>query len=162
MSDSEKVTLKSVETQLVASMLDIMPTDIDPQVAGSILESIFTKTVQYAINQKANPCGSLTCIYYDLKVRKHINLPVEAIVPIPRKIPETDFINVYQLPKVEQMASIIHYGSFVNIAHSYNKLDNYIQKNRYQIIGGIREVYIHYDEGGDKSITELQYPVAKI
>lgn len=162
MSDTEKVILKSVEAQLVASMLDIMPTDIDPQIAGSILESIFTQTVQYAINQEAEPCGSLICIYYDLKVRNHINLPVEAIVPIPKKIPETDSINVYKLPKVEQMASITHHGSFATIAQSYNKLDNWVQNNRYKIIGGIREVYVHYDEGGENSITELQYPVEKI
>ena len=162
MSDSEKVVLKSVEPQLVASGLDIMPTDIDPEIAGSILEPLFGRTVQYAISQEAQPSGSLICIYYDLKTRNHINLPVEAIVPIPKKIPENDFIKVYELPKVEKMASIVHRGSFATIAQSYEKLDNWINKNRYQIIGGVREVYINFDQGGENSITELQYPVEKI
>ncbi len=162
MSDSEQVVLKTVESQLVASGLDIMPTDIDPEIAGSILEPIFNKTVQYAISQDAQPSGSLISIYYDLRTRNHINIPVEAIVPISKKIPENDLIQVYELPTVEKMASIVHRGSFATIAKSYEKLDNWIKKNNYQIIGGVREVYINFDQGGDKSITELQYPVEKI
>ena len=162
MSDAEQVVLKSVEPQLVASGLDIMPTDIDPEIAGSILEPLFNRTVQYAISQDAQPSGSLISIYYDLKTRNHINIPVEAIVPIPKEIPENDLTQVYELPKVENMASIVHRGSFATIAESYEKLDNWIKKNNYQIIGGVREVYVNFDQGGDDSITELQYPVEKI
>ena len=162
MSDSEQVILKTVEPQLVACGLDIMPTDLDPKIAGSILEPLFGKIVEYVASQEAQPSGSLICIYYDLKTRHHINFPVEAIVPIPKKIPENDLIRVYELPKVEKMASIVHKGPFSTIAQSYDKLDNWVKKNNYQMIGGVREVYINFDQGGENSITELQYPVEKI
>ncbi len=105
------------------------------------------------------------CIYHDLESRNHQNIPIETIFPIFEKIAGTEQIWIYELPKVNQMASLIYRGNTDNlleIIEADQNLTKWIEQNNYQIIGSNREIYLEYDENKNPCIIELQYPVTKI
>ncbi|ELS01326.1 transcriptional regulator, effector-binding domain/component [Xenococcus sp. PCC 7305] len=158
MSDAEKVVLKAVETQWIAATLGVIPNYRD---SGPILNTLFTKAFQYAQENKVEIIGSPICIYHDNTIRES-NIPIETIIPIAQEISANEEVWVYQLPKVNNMASIVHKGSFATIEKVYDILENWIKDNNYQINGSLREIYIVNDQGGDNSVTEIQYPVEKI
>ncbi len=160
MSDSEQVVLKSVEPQLVAASLGIIPNDREG--APSVIVPLFQKTSEYLINQGVTNLGNAICIYHDIEARNHQSIPIETIIPIFDNISATQEIWIYELPKVDQMASLVHRGSLDTLEEAYDQLSEWIKKNNYQIIGSVREVYVEYDDNRNPVATELQYPVKKI
>ena len=160
MSDSEQVVVKSVESQLVAASLGIIPNDREG--APSVIVPLFQKTGEYIINQGITNTGNAICIYHDIEARNHQSIPIEAIIPIFNQIPSTPEIWIYELPKVDNMASLVHRGPLSTLEEAYDELSAWITKNNYQIIGSVREVYVEYDENRNPVATELQYPVKKV
>ncbi len=163
MSDSEQVVIKSVEPQLVAASLGIIPNDREgaPPVIGVLLN----KTYEYLFAQGGKNFGDVILIYHDIESRNHESIPIEAIIPISDKISATETIWMYELPKVKQMASLVYRGSIDNVSEiveADKTLTKWIKHNNYQIIGSNREVYLKYDENRKPSAVELQYPVKKI
>ncbi len=158
MSDSGQVVVKSVEAQWVAGSLGVIPNYAD---SAQILNSLFTNVAQYTQTNNVELVGTPICIYHDNVIRE-INIPVETIIPIANEIEGNEQIWVYKLPEVTTMASIVHKGPFPTIIEAYNTLNEWIEKNQYEINGSLREVYIVNDNGGENSVTEIQYPVEKI
>ena len=118
MINSGKIILKSVKSQLVAASLGIIPNDRES--APSVIVPLFEKTYEYLINQGVNNFGKAICIYHDLESRNHQNIPVETIIPIFEKIPVVENIWIYNLPKVDQMLSIIHRDSLSSLENAYD------------------------------------------
>jgi len=158
MLNSEQVVIKSVESQWVVASLGVIPNYKD---STPILEHLFTQTFGYAQANNAEIMGAAICIYHDNTIRAS-DIPVEIIAPISQEITANNEVWVYQLPEVNQVASIIHKGPFNTIEKVYDTLDDWIKSNQYQINGSLREIYLKYDKGGDNSVTEIQYPVEKI
>ena len=163
MSNYEVIT-KPVESQLVAATLGIIPNFDD---CASILEKLFDRVYGYVFSQGIKEVGSGINVYHETKLRdKHI--PIEVVVPISQEITNNDLsanaIWVYKLPEVEQMACVVHHGSFDSIGEAYCTLLQWIEKHKYQIAGSTREVYLQYERNGDSSqyVTEVQIPVEKI
>jgi len=162
MSDFEKVVVKTVESQLVAASLGIIPNDREE--APLIIGTLFNKTTKYLLAQGVTNFGNAICIYHDIESRDHKSLPIETIIPIYDEISGTENIWVYELPKVDQMASLVYRGSVDNIlavVEADKTLTKWIEQNSYQIIGSNREVYLEYDKDQKPSVIELQYPVKK-
>ena len=90
-------------------------------------------------------------------------MDVEAVVPLPGCIPESERVQVYELPGVEQMACSVHYGPFAALPQAYQGLLAWIEPNGYHINCPARELYHAYVRGGDqnKNVTEVQFPVKK-
>lgn len=68
----------------------------------------------------------------------------------------------YDLPPVEQMASIIHVGSLQTGGMAYATLSQWINVNQYEIIGPFREVFLVLDTPLDSSesmVMEIQVPI---
>lgn len=161
--DLEQVVIKSVESQLVASSLGIIPNDRED--APSVIIPLFEKTYQYLINQGVSNFGNAMCIYHDLELRNHQNIPIETIFPIFDKIPGTENVWIYELPKVNQMACLVYRGAIDNIleiVEADQTLTKWIEQNNYKIIGSSREIYLEYDENKNPCAIELQYPVRKL
>ena len=72
-------------------------------------------------------------------------------------------MKVCELPAVEQVAAVIHHGSFTTLKQAYQALFQWIEANGYQMSGPIRELNLVYERGGDQSkfVTEIQVPVEK-
>ena len=163
MSESEQVVIKSVEPQLVAASLGIIPNDRED--APPVIKTLFQKTSEYLLAQGVKNFGNPMCIYHDIEARDHHSIPIETIVPIFEKISATQEIWIYELPKVEQMASLVYRGSIKNVLgllEADKTLSKWIEQNDYQIIGSGREIYLEYDKDRKPSVIELQYPVEKV
>lgn len=91
-------------------------------------------------------------------------MDVEVAIPVIGSIPEGERVKERELPAVEEMACIIHQGSYETIGGTYGQLMAWIEANGYRMAGPVREVYVQGPEsGGDPStyVTEIQLPVEK-
>ena len=163
MSNYEVIT-KPVESQLVAATLGIIP-NFDN--CASIIEQLFDRVYSHVFSRGIKEVGSGINVYHETKLRDK-NIPIEAVVPIPKAISNRDFqansIWIYELPEVEKMACVVHRGSFDSIGEAYSTLLKWIEKHEYQIAGSTREVYLQYERNGDpdRYVTEVQIPIEKI
>ena len=68
----------------------------------------------------------------------------------------------YDLPPVENMASIIHVGSLQTGGLTYTALGQWINFNQYEIIGAFREIFLVQDAPLDtmnSMVMEIQVPI---
>lgn len=153
------VILKPVPAQRVAASLTVIP---NYQECGPIFDEWFAKTYDYVFRQGIRQAGAGIAVYHDTQLRDQ-DIPVEVAVPIPEPIPAAAGIQVYELPAVETMATVIHQGSFEGLGQAYNALLSWLEPNGYSIHGSTREIYLQYERGGDPSqyVTEIQVPVSK-
>lgn len=155
-----EVVLKPIESQLVAATVGVIP---NYQDCGPMFDRMFDEACNHVSRHNLKRFGNGISIYHDTKLRDR-DIPVEAALPIYEKIPGNEKVWVYELPGVEDMACVVHHGSFSNLGQAYNTLLEWVEKNGYRIIGSTREVYLQYEQGGDESlyVTEVQVPVEKI
>jgi effector-binding domain-containing protein len=113
-------------------------------------------------------------IYYDEEYRER-DMDVEVAVPLKQAIPETESIRVRHLPRLADVACVVHVGEYSDIYQAYNALLAWIEANGYRMTGPIREAYLRYGAdgldfelpptylGNDKHeyVTELQLSVEK-
>jgi DNA-binding transcriptional MerR regulator len=173
MSESPKhanfdVVLRDIEPELVAAYREVAADDDRIQQMFDILE---TYVAQYEGARADKPPLS---IYYDDEYRKK-DMDVEVAVPLRYPIQENDMIRVRQLPRLSNVASVVHVGEYSDVYQVYNALLAWIEANEYQMAGPIREVYLRYGADGldfelpptyladDKHeyVTELQLSVEK-
>jgi effector-binding domain-containing protein len=155
MSDQE-VVIKSIPAMKVAAIRDVIPTYGD---IGSLYSALFKHTGRH----RARPAGPALSIYYDEGFRER-DVDVEAAVPLSKDIPDGDRVKVRELPAVEEMACIVHKGSYDAMAESYSQIMAWIEANGYRVSGPNREVYIKGPgllTRPSKYVTELQIPVEK-
>ncbi|MCU0534656.1 MAG: MerR family transcriptional regulator [Hydrococcus sp. Prado102] len=154
-----EIVLKSVESQLVATALGVIP---NYQDCGEIFDRLFDRAYEYVYRHGIKKVGCGIAIYHDTRLRDR-DIPVEAAAPIYEKIKSDEQVWVYELPGIEKMACAIHRGSFATLGQAYNALLGWVEKNGYQIVGSTREVYLQYERGGNQSqyVTEVQVPVEK-
>lgn len=154
-----EVILKSVDSQLVAATMGVIP---NYETCGPIFDRLFDMTYQYAGQHGIKRFGAAISVYHDTKLRDH-DIPVEAVLPIEARIPGNEAIWIYELPGCETVASTIHHGPFSTLGQAYNALLEWVEKNGYHSIGSTREVYLQYERNGDQSqyVTEVQVPVEK-
>ncbi|WP_164669780.1 MerR family transcriptional regulator [Virgibacillus doumboii] len=91
-------------------------------------------------------------------------IDMEVIEPITKAIPESDNVKVYELPLVENMASIVHTGPFSAIGETSITMHKWLADNGYSISGPIREIYHKGDwmtDDPNEFVTELQFPIKK-
>jgi len=152
---TQEVVLKEVSPIDVVSVRDVVPTTGFSQLFGQI----FTYLGQHGIN----PSGPTMGIYYDEEFREEA-VDIEAAVPVAEPVPSSERVKCRKLPAVEEVACVIHEGTFDTLAGTYGHLMAWIEANGYRMAGPIREVYVQWAEpDGDPStnITEIQIPVNK-
>jgi DNA-binding transcriptional MerR regulator len=150
---TQEVVLKKVPPIAVASVRDIVPiTGI-----GQLFDEVFAYLGQHSVN----PAGPTMGIYYDEEFREEA-VDVETAVPVSESVPTGERLKSRELPAVEEMACIVHEGTFDTLAGTYGQLMAWIEANGYRMNGPIREVYVQFT-GPDATtnITEIQLTVAK-
>ena len=152
------VIIKKVEALNVASIRDIIP-------AYNEISRLFNEIFPYLGRQHAKFAGPTMAIYHDSEYREK-NADVELAVPISGIVPANQRITVYQLPAIDQMASLIHKGPYEKLGQAYQALMSWIGANGYQIAGPNREIYLkgpgQFHKGNpDDYITEIQIPIKK-
>jgi len=156
MSISE-VTLKKVELMTIASIREVVPGYED---MGAHYGEIFA----HLGKNKVAPVGPAFAMYYD-EGYKAEDIDLESAVPIAGPLASSDRVKVRELPGVDEMASLVHEGSYEGFSDAYARLLGWITSNGYQIVGPNREIYIkgpgpEYEPS--EYVTELQFPVQKM
>jgi DNA-binding transcriptional MerR regulator len=150
---TQEVVLKKVTPIAVASVRDIIP------ITG--IGQLFGEVFAYLGQHKINPAGPTMGIYYDEEFREEA-VDVETAVPVGESVPTGERVKSRELPAVEEMACIVHEGTFDTLAGTYGQLMAWIEANGYRMAGPIREVYMQWAGADDATnITEIQLPVAK-
>jgi effector-binding domain-containing protein len=153
MMPTQEVVVKKMPTQMVASVRDTVPTT---QI-GQLFDEIFVHLEQH----KVCPAGPTMSIYYDQEFREDA-VDVEAAVAVAGAVPGGNRVKGGELPAVDEMACIIHAGTFDHLRATYDQLLGWIEANGYRLAGPIREVYMEWNEEDPaQNVTEIQLPVKK-
>ena len=94
------------------------------------------------------------------KANEQSNAKIEIAFPIKSDIKGTEEILCYDLPG-GTMAKIIHKGPYEKCTSTYEKLFEWIDKNKKIISGPIREVYLNDSSqvSEDEILTEIYIPI---
>ncbi len=148
------IVLKRIEPMKVAAVRDFIPSYSEQghlwEELGAYIRGKGVKIVP--------PC---MVIYYDSGYKED-KVDAEIIEPIAGDMEGNDRIKVRYLEGVEQMACVIHKGSYQTISLAYTALSKWIQENGYTISGPQRELYLKGEwdsKSPDEYITEIQIPV---
>ena len=100
------------------------------------------------------------CVDEVMKANEEGTANIEIAFPIKKDIRGTDEISCYDLPG-GTMAKIIHKGSYEKCTSTYEKLFEWIDKNKKIISGPIREVYLNDPSqvSEDEILTEIYAPI---
>ena len=121
------IVLKRIEEIKVAALRDFIP-------SYSEQEQLWIEIGEYLEKKKARIVSPCMVIYYD-SYNKEDKVDAEIIEPIVGDLEGNDRIKVRNLESVEQMASVVHKGSYQTISFAYNALTKWIQENGYTISG---------------------------
>lgn len=160
------VILRNIESELVATYREVAADDDRIQ---QMFDSVEVYVSQFEQARADKP--PLT-IYYDEEYRDK-EMDAEVAVPLRYAIPENDLIRVRQLPRLSNVACVVHVGDYGMIDQAYNALLAWIEDHHFQMTGPIREVYIRYGADGldfdlpstylapnaNEYVTELQLSV---
>ena len=162
------VILRDIEPELAATYREVAADDDRIQQMFDTLE---TYVAGFDGARADKPPFS---IYYDEEYREK-DVDAEVAVPLRYAIPENELIRVRHLPRLSNVACVVHVGEYADIYQAYNALLAWIEANDYRMTGPIREVYLRYGAEGldfelpatylanDKHeyVTELQISVEK-
>jgi DNA-binding transcriptional MerR regulator len=151
------VVVKMVPAMVIASRTVTIPTN---DQASAYLETALFAAFNYAKVHGAKTIGDWFAIWHQ-PAEIHANEVAEAAIPIDHTVPNSDHVNVYELPRT-QVTSVIHHGAFENFVQEHTAMLSWIEANGYEIVGPYREIYIKQDRHPvADSATEIQYPVEK-
>ena len=161
-----EVVVRDIEPELAATYREVAADDDRIQQMFDMVET-YVATFEGA--RADRPPFS---IYYDEEYREK-DVDAEVAVPLNSAIPENELIRVRHLPRLSNVACLVHVGEYSEIDQAYNSLLAWIEANGYRLVGPIREVYLRYGAdgldfelpvtylGNDKNayVTELQLSV---
>jgi DNA-binding transcriptional MerR regulator len=162
------VILREIEPQLVATYREVAADD-------DRIEKMFDEVERHVARQEgARADRPPFAIYYDAEYREE-EIDAEIAVPLSYPIPDGETIRVREMPRMTNVACVVHAGDYSNLYQAYNALLNWIEVNGYHMAGPIREVYLGYGAKGlgfdlpstylaadsKQYVTELQLSVEK-
>lgn len=153
---TQEVVVKKVPVVAGASVRETISTMGD---IGRLFDEVFTHLGRHMVTPEGPPLG----IYHDEEFRER-DVDDEVALPVREAVPEEDRVKGRQLPAVEEMACIVHEGSYETVGATYGHLMAWVEANGYRISGPVREVYLQGPESGDDPstyVTEIQLPATR-
>jgi effector-binding domain-containing protein/DNA-binding transcriptional MerR regulator len=150
------VLIKKVEPLKIASIRDIIP---NYSSQGHIWEEL----VRYLNQNNVKIVPPCLVICYDTGY-KESNVDVEIAEHIIGSAPGNGRVVFRELESVEEMAYVVHKGSYETLNMAYGSLMKWIEDSGYKIAGPNRELYLEGEwsvKSPDEYITEIQIPVTK-
>lgn len=150
-----EVVIKKIEPIHAAVARQVVPTYAG---VGGLLGQVFGELGRLGIA----PAGPPIAIYYHEGYREK-DVDVEVAVPVGgEKLPPQGPVQVRELSGQEQVASLVHCGSYDDFGPAYQALMSWIDASGYAISGPVREIYLR-GPGPDVDpadyMTEIQFPV---
>ena len=152
------VIIKRIEPLEVASVRGVVPTPPDQR-------SLWNELLQYLQSKNARMVGPPFAMYHDSEFRER-DWDIEVCMPVVDPLTSEGEVQVKELPAVEQMACVVHHGSFATIGEAYDALAKWIDQNGFQIVGPGRELNLRLpeklgDQNDPNTVNEIQFPVGK-
>jgi len=149
-----EVVIKKIEPMRVAAVRDIIPAYPEQGHLWEELESFLTL-------HKITPEGPCFSIYYS----DQPDVDTQVCEPVNSPIPHDKRVKQLLLPRIEDMASVVHNGPFLTIGEAYAAVIKWIETNGYRVNGPPREIYLRPAENGSQTdpdtVTEIQFPIEK-
>jgi DNA-binding transcriptional MerR regulator len=154
-----EIVVKVVEPQQVASVRGVIPSYDESE---PIFDRLFDEVYGYVKRKGLRRAGCGIAVYHNPEGPDQ-DIAVEACAPVYEPLAASGRVQVYDLPRVEQMACVVHHGPFATITQAYQAVAGWIEANGYHITGPCREIYLRYERGSDQSqyVTEIQFPVTQ-
>ena len=157
------VIVKAIPSQSYLSIRKTLPIE----KIAFVFDKLYEQLTYYQINypgpavgvvhdvNRANP--NTTLLDIEMGYLAYRNFPKHIHVP------HCGEGTLRKLPKLTQVASLIHRGQRASIHKSYSQLRNWMQRNQYKAKMPVREIYIVPGIGQEDSgsITEIQVVVQK-
>lgn len=154
-----EVKLKKSPTILAATRRGNVPTYWSQEILWRELEG-------HLHLQAIKPSGPCFTVYYDDEY-KEADVDLEVCEPVKVRGEDTSRISFREVPGHDQVASVIHRGSFQTLRQAYLALLAWVEENGYHVCGPNRDIYLETGAGitrqDDPSyVTEIQVPVKKV
>ena len=161
-----EIVVKSVPTQTVASIRQLVPTtaEID-YYCQKLYEALYAGLQKRGIV----PMGPEIMLFH-AEAYTEVNLDVEATLPIPPSHLQDDLVDeVYafrELPASDLMAALIYEGPFGEVIPAVLALFHWVGRHNHMIVGPMREVhlstrYTSCNKLHEDPVLELQVPIKK-
>lgn len=147
------VAVKTVPAMLIAACKTTIPTN---NQVPEYLDRAFGEVFCQINAHNARPVGPCAAIWHQGSEVLE-NEVAEVIVPIDRKFPETESVQVYETPAMP-VAAVVHHGGYDNLPLMHKALLQWMEANGYQAAGSYREIY-HSPPDAEVPVLEVQYPV---
>jgi DNA-binding transcriptional MerR regulator len=158
------VVLKPVEPLLVASVRATLP---DHGAVGELFGEVYEALADHAgeaLWPRPEQGGQTLVLWYDTEFRER-DVDGAAAFMLRRRVPERGRVRVHELPAAT-MAATVHHGPYVTIGDAHAAILAWVEANGYQIVGPDRELNLYHAtpirRDDPSSITEIQYPVARV
>jgi len=181
--DRVAARLSQIERERRPHALDVIVRRVEPQLMAMLrqrcdtsdeLQLLFEEVETYIARQGARADLPPLLICHDREYRER-DMDVEVVIPLRRRCPGCERIQVRELPGWETMACLVHTGPYDTIGAASGALMAWIEANGYQIAGPSREVYLCFSAAGlditlpaaylagaeADFVTELQLPLVK-
>lgn len=157
------VVLKSVAAQPFLSIREVFP---GMDAVRSLVQKIYA-TVPTVLSPSS--LGHIAVVVhspmfepeaYDLE----IGYLLTGKAPESVRLFEDRVLTQRELPAIETMATVIHVGPINQTHREYGALGNWLERNDWQIIGGVREIMMQLpiQSKDSEAVVELQLPVRKL
>ena len=127
---------------------------------------LLAKLMGWAEANEIQVTGPPFAIYY---TSPQNTAPEEMVYDMGIKVSEdTELSDEGEIRVVELLAhtalSIVHKGSYKDLANSYKEMVDYSIENNYDIIGSPKEIYFNspHEVQEEELLTEIQFPVIKM
>jgi effector-binding domain-containing protein len=150
------IIIKKVEPLKVAGVRDFIPNYSEQ---GHLWEEL----AGYIGKSNAKIVPPCMVIYYNVPEGEE-RVDCEVIEPVQGLIESNDRIKIKTLAGEEQMACVVHMGSYRKLNLAYTAVLKWIEENEYSITGPHRELYLmgEWDcKNEEDYVTEVQFPVSK-
>jgi effector-binding domain-containing protein len=155
-----EAAVKTVEPVTVVSVNGVVPNIAQ---MGDTFDRLFGVLEEYiALNGRR--VGPPMAIYHDSGTGPSMfNMRVELAIPFEGSAPriEGGQVRVYEMPRIGQVAYVLHRGTFETIGRAYDALIEWIRDNGYVVIGPDREIYLSCGDSRESCLTEVQLAVVR-
>lgn len=154
-----EIVLKRIEPQWAAMVRGSIPDYISSE---PIFIGLYAELDAFLQQHSLRASGPRLALFYDSEARDQ-GMQVQAGIELPGPAAGAGRIEVRELPGVAQMACVVHHGPYdETLIQANTAILRWIDANDYRIATPTREIYLHYQVGGDPAqfVTEIQIPVA--
>jgi DNA-binding transcriptional MerR regulator/predicted transcriptional regulator YdeE len=151
---TNEVLLKELPPQWIVSLRESIP-------AYRAIGALFGKV--HGILGPLGAGGTGVALFHDKEFKDH-GIDAEVGVLLKESVSVPAPLTAYELPAIT-VASIIHHGAFNRIAETSVAVLRWIEANKYQQAGPIRELFLRIaapaSRDDESNVTEIQVPVGK-